>query len=219
MVPATPLRHLLTLSVLGVGAALLWATRPRFDVSAAPGEAKSASCLSNLSQISRAYALYAGDFGGKIPLAIDPSDRFNKRSWQPKYPGDTDYTFFVQTAPFLHVVLRPYLDSPTTFRCPSDRGWKMSRMDTSMSGLSGLPNVLPSSFIKYGTSYYLWTIYGFQLKTVADIENPGRKVVIFDGDLWHGSGAGERMGALFIDGHAEMISQAQHGAFAPPREF
>ncbi len=213
MVPATPLRHLLTLTVLGAGVLLLWVTRPRFDASL-PGAQNGPSCLNNLRQISRAYALYARDFDGKIALAVDPEDRFNRRIWAPRIDEDTPYQNYLQNAPFLHVVLRPYVDSAQVFHCPADTGWTRSRLN-----YQGLPDVRPSSFAKYGTSYYSWTIYGFNLNSVADIENPARKTLLFDGDLWHGNEANPRAGELFIDGHAEYLSQAQHEAFGPARDF
>lgn len=209
-------RWILPLSLI-LGAWLLFLTRPQLAPRADFGQTQSASCLSNLSAISRAYAQYARDFDGKIPLAVDPEDRFNSQIWQ--NTGDEDYQIYLKKAPFLHQVLRPYVASATVFRCPSDVGWPISRLqiDQFSGQNTGLLNVRPSSFAKYGTSYYSWTIYGFDQKTVADIPNPARHTVLFDGDLWHSGPNGNRAGELFLDGHAELLSKAGHDSFAPDR--
>lgn len=220
MVPASPFRHLLSLGLLGLGAVLLYVTRPRLLSSGHSGEAPDASCLSNLSQISRAYALYARDFDGKIPLAVDPEDRFNDKLWTPEATGDTPFATYLKTAPFIHVVLRPYLASPQVFRCPADQGWSVSRIaqiDPRTGDSIGLQDVRPSSFVKYGTSYYSWTIYGFSLLRASDILHPEQKVILFDGDLCHQSGKQQGAGELFLDGHAAILSRAQHEAAAPDR--
>lgn len=221
MVSASPFRHLPMGIALATGAVLLWLTRPRLAFELAPGQNQSASCLSNLNQIARAYALYARDFDGKIPLAVDPEDRFNPQIWTSQTTSGTLYESFLQTAPFVHIVLRPYVASPTVFRCPSDRGWTTSRLQANAltGGSQALSNVQPSSFARYGTSYYSWTIYGFNLLGAADISDPARKVVLFDGELWHRSGNREWANELFLDGHARSLSKAQHDSAAPDRNF
>lgn len=218
MLPAPPFRRWLPLILLGTGVALLVLTRPRIAAQTSNGDEKSASCLSNLRQISQAYALYARDFDGKIALGIDPEDRFNNSIWQ--NTGDEAYESFLQNAPFLHVILRPYINSPAVFHCPADAGWSVSRLqiDLETGENLGLSDVFPSSFAKYGTSYYSWTKYGFDLKTFADIPDPGRRVLLFDGDLWHGSKEQGRAGELFMDGHAALLNRGQHAEFAPERE-
>lgn len=213
MLPATPLRQWSSLMLLGTGVVLLVFTRPQIAPQTPVSDEKSASCLSNLRQISRAYALYARDFDGKIALGVDPEDRFNNRIW--RNVGDESYGDFLQSVPFLHVVLRPYVDAPEVFRCPSDAGWTVSRLQTDrITGENrGLSNVHPSSFAKYGTSYYSWTKYGFDLKTFADIPDPGRRVLLFDGDSWHGSKEQGKAGELFMDGHAALLNRRQHDDF------
>lgn len=212
MLAASPFRRVLTLGFLGASAALLWATRPHFDL-VAPSDQQSASCLSNLSQISRALSLYARDFDDRIPLAVDPADRSNPGIWTNFDDSGTDHAHFARSAPYLHEVLRPYLDSATRFRCPSDTGWSASRLQIGAG--AGLFNVRPSSFAKYGTSYYWWTQYSFDLRTVADIPDPSRRAVLFDGDLWHRVGTRELGSELFFDGHAALLNKTQHGAAAP----
>ncbi len=218
MLSASPIRRVLPIFLLGIGAAALFVTRPRLAPQTPNGDQKSANCLGNLSQISRAYALYARDFDGKIALGVDPEDRFNTRIWQ--NVGDESYESFLQNAPFLHTVLRSYVDSAQVFRCPADVGWSVSRLQTDLqSGENrGLSNVFPSSYAKYGTSYYSWTKYGFDLKTFADIPDPGRRVLLFDGDTWHGSREQGKAGELFLDGHAALLNRAQHEDFMAKSE-
>lgn len=208
MVPATPLRYLLTLSLLGAGALLLWIMRPRFDTSLVDGADAGASCLNNLRQISRAYALYARDFDGKIPRGVDPEDRFNPEIWrQTNSPFGGAFFDDATRTPFLHEILRPYVKSPEVFHCPADQGWTQSRLPTLSN--SGLRNVKPSSFAKYGTSYFCFTKYGFALQTSADLPDPANVLLVFDGDLWHSNAGRQLINGMFADGHVENLTTAQ----------
>jgi prepilin-type processing-associated H-X9-DG protein len=80
-------------------------------------------------------------------------------------------------------------------------GWTQSRLPN--SGGSGLRNVRPSAYTKFGTSYLTWTKYGFLLNTAADLTDPGRTVLLFDGDMWHSNSGRELINGLFADGHAQ----------------
>lgn len=197
LAPST--RRFLSLFALLGAACALFVTRPRFaPVATEQGvEAKTASCLSNLSQIARAYALYAHDFDGKIPRGIDPEDRNSPSS-----------PFFSATnpTPYLHEILRPYVASRQVFRCPADIGWTQNRLPNSQGSLQ---NVLPSSFSKFGTSYYCWTKYGFAQVGAVDIDDPAQTVLLFDGDLWHGDANRARLNALFADGSVQNLSPSQ----------
>ncbi len=210
MVTATPLRHFFTLGLLVAGALALIVTRPRLLSQDLNGSNQSASCLQNLSQISRAFALYARDFDGKLPRAADPEDHFKPQNWNYTLDYGSAFGQDALQAPLLHQVLRPYVSAETTFRCPSDNGWTQTRLPGNDE--SKLRDVSPSSFLKYGTSYYYSTIYGFQLKCAADIENPAQRLLLFDGDLWHPSGSRPSLNGLFVDGHAQNLSAAQFDA-------
>lgn len=213
MVIITPLRQFLTLGALLGGAALLVMTRPRpAPRNASGGEAKAESCLANLSQISRAIAQYSRDFDGKIPRGVDPEDHFNSQNWGYSDTYGSAFEDDARQTPFLHQILRPYLASSEVFHCPADSGWIQTRLPGGPD--AKLRNVSPSSFAKYGTSYYYSTIYGFQLKCAVDIENPSQSVLLFDGDLWHSSGARPALNGLFIDGHAQNLSAAQFDFFS-----
>jgi prepilin-type processing-associated H-X9-DG protein len=169
-------------------------------------DSKTGSCLANLNQISKAYALYALDYDGKIPRGVDPEDRNNPAIWRNPTFGDRFYNDATET-PYLHTILLPYVKSPEVFHCPADVGWTRSRLPQLVT--STLQNVKPSSFKKYGTSYYCLTSYGFALYNSADLENPARTLLLFDGDLWHINAGQDLLNGLFADGHAQNLSAAQ----------
>ena len=201
-------RRLVPLALtLPLAAVLVW-TRPDldklFDRNAV--DPQTAGCLSNLAQIGQAYALYARDYDGKIPMGVDPEDRNNPQIWRDSRAFGGAFFDDATTIPYLHEVLRPYVKSPETFHCPADSGWQRSRLP-SMS--NGLPNVKPSSFAKYGTSYYCFTVWGFAQKTASDIPEPSQTLLVFDGDLWHQNAGQELMNGLFADGHVQKLSAQQ----------
>ena len=206
-------RRLVPLALaLPFAVALVW-TRPNFaklfDRNAV--DPQTAGCLSNLQQIGRAYALYAQDYDGKIPMGVDPEDRNNSRFGATirAYGG----AFFddAKTVPYLHEVLRPYVPSPEVFHCPADTGWTIARLP----GINnGLQNVKPSSFAKYGTSYYCFTVWGFAQNTANDIAEPGQTLLVFDGDLWHNNAGQDLMNGLFADGHVQKLSAQQFQVYS-----
>ncbi|PQV63129.1 prepilin-type processing-associated H-X9-DG domain-containing protein [Abditibacterium utsteinense] len=213
MVTDSSLRHFLTLGALLGGAALLVVFRPRFSPgTSSPADAKAASCLRNLSQISRAVALYSRDFNGKIPRGVDPEDHFKPQNWNYASPFGAAFRDDALQAPFLHRILRPYLASDTTFHCPADSGWIQTRLPGDAS--AKLRDVLPTSFSKYGTSYYYSTIHGFKLECAVDISRPSQTLLLFDGDLWHSSQNRESLNGLFIDGHVQNLNAAQFDLFS-----
>ena len=221
MVTASPLRSFITVGALLCGAALLIITRPPAEPrSSSADDENTASCLSNLGQIARAVALYSRDFDGKIPRGVDPEDHFNSHNWNYADNYGSAFRDDAARSPFLHQILRPYLapetnanaKPDTVFRCPADNGWIQTRLPGGPE--NKLRNVAPSSFVKYGTSYYYSTIYGFELRCAADIENPSQTLLLFDGDLWHPNGGRPSLNGLFIDGHAQNLSAAQFTDFA-----
>ncbi len=194
----------------------LWMTRPRdFLGAASTGNADAATlgCLSNLEKIGHAFALYARDYDGKFPRGTDPEDHNFPEIWNgPDNEFDGLFYRDAKTAPLLHELLRSYDPNREIWHCPADVGWQISRLPT--LGESNLRNVAPSSFARFGTSYYVFTRYNFTLMTPADLENPGQTLILFDGDLWHKSSGKNSLNGLFADGSSRNLSVKQFNGFA-----
>ena len=206
-------RRLVPLALAVPLALTLILTRPNFARLFSKGaiDPQTAGCLSNLQQIGTAYALYARDYDGKIPIGVDPEDRNNPQIWRNSRAFGGAFYQAATQYPYLHQVLRPYVKSPETFHCPADVGWIQTKLP-SMRG--GIRDVKPSSFAKFGTSYYCFTVWSFSQQTADDIPEPSNTLLVFDGDLWHVNAGQQLMNGLFADGHAQKLSARQFEAFA-----
>ena len=105
----------------------------------------------------------------------------------------------------------PTCPRPKTFHCPADIGWEQTKLPA-MRG--GIRDVKPSSYAKFGTSYYCFTVWGFAQKTANDIPDPANTLLVFDGDLWHRNAGQDGMNGLFADGHVQKLTAAQFEVFA-----
>lgn len=193
------MRKALPFVVIGAGALAFWFFWPGRESPQAPRDSKGMEvCQNNLRRIGLAFAQYAQDWDNKFPRGLDPEDAVTGQ-WQRGIGG---YAGLAKQTPLLHVLLRPYLKEAENWHCPDDVGWT-----TRISQIpSQLTDVRPSSFQKYGTSYYYWTMHasgGFRL---GDVTEPARDPVLFDGDAWHTNQNEPILNVLFADGHVEPLT-------------
>lgn len=165
---------LVVVAILSLLAALLL---PVF--AQARSRARESVCLSNLRQIGLAIAMYAEDYEGLYPYAIDPADRDTPQIWE-AFP---EFQAQLPTLPWLHEVLQPYIKSAALFHCPGDTGIFIEDF-TAL-----LLNAKPTSFGKYGTSYLYRTEIALRHLGDFSFQEPARVNVLMDGSgIWHGSG-------------------------------
>jgi len=200
--------RVLPLLTLAVMAAALWMTRPGRLVSTPTGVMRTRTCLSNLERIAYAFAHYAQDYDGKFPRGADPEDHHHPTIWLRYDAYQGRYFNDARTAPMLHEILRAYEPDVTVWHCPEDNGWEISRL----SNLRGSPlrGVKPSSWARFGTSYYCFTVHGFAGETAADILYPDRTLILFDGDFWHRPEGSASLNGLFADGHTQNLTASRY---------
>ncbi len=179
--------------------------------------ARQSACQSNLQQIGIAFGEYMQAYDNKWPLGLDPADRYTPQIWR-------DYPEFQRQIPYLplmHELLTPYVTNPKIWMCPADKGQIVD--DVSFEVLEAHP----SSYEKFGTSYYYRTELTVRQLTDTVIKNPSEINVYFDGSgAWH---SGEdilrptdsweemtqklqryRYNVLFADFHVENLSRAEY---------
>ncbi|MGC4045794.1 MAG: prepilin-type N-terminal cleavage/methylation domain-containing protein [Armatimonas sp.] len=199
---------LTVIAIIAVLAAILF---PVF--AQARRNAQKTSCLSNLKQIGTGILLYAHDYDDLLLWGGDPDD-LNSGGWS----GSPDQEKILSMKP-QHILLDPYTKNKEVFHCPSDIGFQ----NTGPSLGSYLPTS-PSSFKKWGSSYYTHTSLILRLKPLSsfitvqnnqEVGGPANIAFIFDGGgHWHG-GSGEmnpsqhRLNTWFLDGHAKNLSRQE----------
>jgi prepilin-type N-terminal cleavage/methylation domain-containing protein len=197
----TLIELLTVIAIISILAALLF---PAFLT--ARGKAREISCVSNLRQIGQSIAMYSQDYDGLYPYAIDPADRYTPQIWNA-------YPYFQQELPtmsMVHEVLQPYSKSKEIFHCPSDTGFDIEDFTGLQIDPAGKPpNASPSSFQKFGTSYYYRTEIALRHAGDQTFQTPAELNVLFDGaGKWHGSflPPSLRYVTLFGDAHVKNIS-------------
>jgi prepilin-type N-terminal cleavage/methylation domain-containing protein len=209
----TLIELLVVIAIIAILAALLF---PVF--AQARGKARQTACLSNLRQAGLAFAMYASDYDGLYPVAVDPADRYTPQIWA-AFP---DFEASIPTLPWLHEVLQPYVKSREIFHCPGDTGMMIE--DFTGQTLNGTPTM----FGKFGTSYLYRTEIALRHAGDATFQTPAELNVYMDGSgLWHGSGPsdlsigaghfyegnpelfGRRIDTLHGDGHVKSLTFSQ----------
>jgi len=204
---------LVVLAVIAILAAILF---PVF--AQAREKARQIACLSNMRQAGLAFAMYATDYDGLYPYAVDPADRGTPQIWN-AFP---DFKAQIPTLPWLHVVLMPYVKSPELFHCPDDRG-------IVIEDFTGLElDCLPTCYAKTGTSYLYRTEIAVRHYGDTSFQTPAQVNVYMEGSgIWHGSGPSDqaigvlqwsrnnpalferRFNTLHGDGHVKFLTFQQ----------
>ena len=189
---------LTVIAVIAVLAAILF---PVF--ATARGKAREISCISNLRQIGLSISMYTQDYDGLYPYGVDPADKLTPQIWSafPTFMNE------IATIPYLHEALQPYIKSKEIFHCASDFGFDIEDFTGLEIDPKGKPkNASPSSFAKFGTSYYYRTEITLRHAGEQTFSNPAELNVLFDGDgKWHGGLLDRRYVTLFGDAHIKNI--------------
>ncbi len=204
---------LVVIAIIALLAALLF---PVF--AQVRGKARATVCLSNLRQAGNAFAMYAQDYDGLYPYAVDPADRETPQIWN-AFPA---FQAEIPTLPWLHITLQPYVKSAELFHCPSDTG-------TLIEDFTGLYLGADNSLYRhYSTSYLYRTEIAVRHSGDALFTTPAQLNVYMDGSgLWHGSGKDDlaigtghfyksnpdlfdrRVNTLHGDGHVKSLTFTQ----------
>jgi general secretion pathway protein G len=201
----TLIELLVVIAVIAILAALLF---PVFLT--ARGRARQAACTSNLRQIGLSISMYMEDNDSLYPYAVDPADRYTPQIWA----GIPEFQAFYNDLPTIGMiqdVLQPYIKSKELFHCPADTGFDTEDFTGLYIDPTGTPpNANPSSYQKFGTSYYYRTELAARHASDSSVQHPAEINVLFDGaGKWHGSlfPPSLRYDVLFADGHAKNITR------------
>lgn len=170
----TLIELLIVIAILALLASLLFPV-----LAQARASARAVVCSSNMRQTGIAISLYAADYDGYYPVAVDPADRFTPQIWN----GIPEFKALIPELPWLHEVLLPYVKSKELFHCPSDIGMKIE--DFTGFELDGLPTL----FGRWGSSYLYRTEIAARHFSDSAFQSPAEINVYMDGGgLWHGTG-------------------------------
>lgn len=197
----TLVEMIVTLAILSL---LISITFPAFIK--VQSKARGVTCQSNLRQIGLAFSIYNQDYDGRYPYAVDPIDRLLQNEWAISFPALASDMSKVKD---VQEVLIPYTGSPQVFHCPADIGF------TTPDYTPVTANALPSSYEKFGTSYYYRTELAGYKAGEFTIESPDKINTMFEiVGFWHGGVGTEelRYQTLFADGHVALLNRPQTDA-------
>jgi general secretion pathway protein G len=188
---------LIVLAVIAILAAILL---PAF--ATVRGKARQATCASNLRQLGMAITQYTADYD-HFPRGLDPADSETPQIWS---GVKTAQGVVLGEVRLLPDVLDPYVKNRQLWHCPSDIGFDMQE-------LTNTPlDARPSSFDKFGMSYFYRTELTFLNLSEDRVLHPDKTNVLSDGDgAWHGASIlnlnkGRRNNVLFADGHVKSLN-------------
>ncbi|GAB4462905.1 MAG: DUF1559 domain-containing protein [Armatimonadaceae bacterium] len=199
---------LTVLAIIALLAAILFPV-----VHQARRKSHATSCLSNLRQIGMAFAMYAQDYEGKFAYGGDPTD-IHSDAWD-----GINESAELKTIRPLPEVLNPYTKSRELWRCPADTGFTHTG-----PGESFPLDAFPSSYTRYGMSYYYRTAFAlgqhpfgtlmmFDAAPPHQERGPSEIGYLYDGSgKWHGGGFSDqyRYNALHLDGHVKTLNREKY---------
>lgn len=198
------------LIVLGIIAVLTAIAFPVFN--SVRRRSYQTTCASNLKQLGLAVNLYTQDYDGLFPRGGDPVDLYTD-AWHDAANGV--YEWQVDQMPPLTYVLRPYIKSSQTWRCPADVGFDVDE-------ISGqLLDARPTMFEKFSMSYYYRTELTLKNKKDlagwdrANVEHGASDInVLADANgSWHGQNKPwslRRYNVLMGDGRVVNFTRKQY---------
>lgn len=184
------------LVVIGIIAVLAALVFPVFQT--ARNHSKSSVCLSNLSQVGKAIALYAADYDDRLPRAPDPLTKKLVLDGKDQFGRPLDDE--IRLLPDVRAVLKPYGVSQPLFVCPMDR------IDEALANEGGHA---PTWHQECGSSYDYdddWVFLGNG--TLSGYPKPSQGILSSDRSFFHAR-LKENDGmtnALFADLHVKTIS-------------
>jgi len=194
----TLIELLVVIAIIAILAAILF---PVF--AKARAKAREIACISNLRQLGMSITMYADDCDGLYPFAVDPADYKTPEIWA----SQPDFMAIIPFMTHIDDALAPYTKSKEMFHCPADFGFDTEDFTGRHIDPFGTPkDAYPSSFKKFGTSYYYRTEIAFRHAGQQNFQRPAELNVLFDGaGRWHGSDIPPalRYNVLFGDGHAK----------------
>ena len=205
----TLIELLVVIAIIAILAAILF---PVF--AKARGKAREIVCISNLRQVGMAISLYAEDSDGLYPYAVDPADYMTPQIWA-NNARFKEFHDAIPTITHIQDALGTYVKSVEMFHCPADIGFDKEDFTGLEIDPTGTPtNANPSSFKKFGTSYYYRTEIAAVHAGQQSFQTPSELNVLFDGaGDWHGTNIPPswRYNVVFGDGHAksETFDQLQ----------
>jgi prepilin-type N-terminal cleavage/methylation domain-containing protein len=213
----TLIELLVVIAIIALLAALLF---PAF--ASARGKARQASCQSGLRQIGLAIQMYATDYDGAYPWAIDASDYAIPQIWNSSAWRAT-VEEMRRNEQLVNKILDPYIKNKQIWRCAADGGFDALDNNDSCGGPCPM-RARPTMYEAFGSSYLYRTEISFRGKTVDNLSGwcgangqwtevgSARVNVLFDGNgSWHGGTlfADKRYITLFGDGHAKLMTRDQ----------
>lgn len=193
----TLIELLVVIAIIAILAALIFPTFAR-----ARGKAREAQCKSNLKQLGLALEMYASDYDGLYPFAVDAADSNCPQIWD----GFPQWKALIPYMPRLKDSLQPYVKNRELFHCASDTGY---------DHLENTPYPIdaePTAFAGVGSSYHYRTEVAFAHSGPSLLPDPVATNIMMDGHgSWHGGRKYEdgRWNVLFGDGHVKSINVGQ----------